>query len=82
MHLPLYVQDNMIHVVLLKVLVGADLLFFSFYLSVLVLYHTNWEIADSSNTEYGFYLGLFIQLHVQIMFFIKPEQTGSKSVSH
>jgi len=47
-----------------------------------VLYHTNWKNADSSNIEYGFYLGLFIHFLVKVMFSVKLEQTGSKSVSH
>jgi len=47
-----------------------------------MLYHTNWENVDSSNIEYGFYLGLFIHFLVKVTFSVKLEKTGSKSVSH
>jgi hypothetical protein len=71
----------MIHAVLPYVF-GGWLTFFWFYLSLLVLYHTNWENADSSNTEYGFYLGLFIPFLVKVMFSVKLVKTGSNSMSH
>ena len=41
-------------------------------MSVLVLYHTNWELVDSSNIKYGF---------MQVVFSVKLEQIGSKFAS-
>jgi hypothetical protein len=42
-----------------------------------MLYHTNLEIADSSNIEYGFYLGLCVHFHVKAMFSVKLGQAAN-----